>query len=330
MNQQTIAVFGESLVDDFITEQVVGGAPFNVARNLAAFGMATLMVTRIGDDKNGGLVRGEFARFGMSQAGLQIDAREATGRVVVERSGGGRKGIGHRFIILPDQAYDYVATEPALAALAAAMPSVLYFGTMAQRHETSRAALGAMLKASSALRYLDLNVRDGQVTERCAFESLHLAEIVKVNEEELQDLFKWYTHTQPGTRSIDSREMTDACRALMRIFTLQGLIVTLGERGAMYFDADRAGTVTISQECHAPAHIVDTVGAGDAFSAVFLYGRAQGWPLPLILARANAFAGAICGVAGAVPADIGFYQPWLAAWHAGAVLPEIESIGAAA
>ena len=113
MNQQTIAVFGESLVDDFITEQVVGGAPFNVARNLAAFGVATLMVTRIGADKNGALVRREFERFGMTEAGLQIDALEATGRVVVERN-----DAGHRFIILPDQAYDYVAAAPALAALA--------------------------------------------------------------------------------------------------------------------------------------------------------------------------------------------------------------------
>jgi len=249
MNQQTIAVFGESLVDDFITEQVVGGAPFNVARNLAAFGVATLMVTRIGEDKNGALVRREFERFGMTEAGLQIDALEATGRVVVERN-----DAGHRFIILPDQAYDYVAAAPALAALAASKPSVLYFGTMAQRHETSRATVRAMLDASKAQRYLDLNVRDGQVTERCAFESLHLADIVKVNEEELKDLFKWYTHTQPGTGSIDSRAMTDACQALMRIFTLQGLIVTLGERGAMYFAAD--GTVTIKFHPHSLRDIV--------------------------------------------------------------------------
>ncbi|TYQ07137.1 UNVERIFIED_ORG: fructokinase [Zoogloea ramigera] len=323
MNQQTIAVFGESLVDDFITEQVVGGAPFNVARNLAAFGVATLMVTRIGEDKNGALVRREFERFGMTEAGLQIDALEATGRVVVERN-----EAGHRFIILPDQAYDYVAAAPALAALAASKPSVLYFGTMAQRHETSRATVRAMLDASKAQRYLDLNVRDGQVTERCAFESLHLADIVKVNEEELKDLFKWYTHTQPGTKSVDSREMVDACQALMRTFNLQTLIVTLGERGAIVFEAD--GTVTINQQCHAPAHIVDTVGAGDAFSAVFLYGQAQGWPLPLTLARANAFAGAICGVAGAVPNDIGFYAPWLAAWHAGQVLPPAADLGVAA
>jgi fructokinase len=312
MTQQTIAVFGEALVDDFITEQVVGGAPFNVARNLAAFGVATLMVTRIGSDKNGELVRGEFKRFGMSEAGLQIDPREATGRVVVERN-----ADGHRFIILPDQAYDYVQSAPALAALTDAAPATIYFGTMAQRHASSRSVLRAMLDASGAQRYLDLNVRDGQVTERCAFESLHLADIVKVNEDELKDLFSWYTHTKPGTKAIDSGEMVEACQALMRIFSLQGLIVTLGERGALHFGAD--GTVTANQDCHAPVRIVDTVGAGDAFSAVFLYGQAQGWPLALTLARANAFAGAICGISGAVPADLSFYAPWLAAWRQGAV-----------
>jgi fructokinase len=314
MNQQTIAVFGEALVDDFITEQVVGGAPFNVARNLAAFGAATLMITRVGKDKNGALIGAEFKRFGMSEAGLQVDAAEATGRVVVERS-----ADHHRFIILPDQAYDYVEAAPALAALAQARPEVIYFGTMAQRHAVSRDALRALLDASKALRYLDLNVRDGQVTERCAHESLHLADIVKVNEDELKDLFSWYTHTKPGTKAIDSPEMVDACQTLMRIFSLQGLIVTLGERGALHFGA--GGAVTANQDCHAPVRIVDTVGAGDAFSAVFLFGQSQGWPLPLTMARANAFAGAICGVSGAVPGDIAFYQPWVACWRDGAVMP---------
>ena len=309
MSQHTIAVFGEALVDDFITEQVVGGAPFNVARNLAAFGAATLMVTRIGSDKNGARIADEFTRFGMSKAALQVDPREATGRVVVERDAG-----GHRFIILPDQAYDYVETAPALAALAAAQPKVIYFGTMAQRHEQSRSTLRAMLEASNAQRYLDLNVREGQVTERIAHESLKLADVVKVNEDELQDLFKWYTHTQPGTGAADSPAMREACLVLMRTFGLQGLIVTLGPRGALHFADD--GTVTTNHECHAPAHIVDTVGAGDAFSAVFLFGQSQGWPLALTLARANAFAGAICGISGAVPADISFYTPWIKSWGA--------------
>ncbi|MRW93407.1 fructokinase [Duganella sp. FT80W] len=311
MSKQTIAVFGEALVDDFITEQVVGGAPFNVARNLAAFGVATLMVTRIGADKNGASICDEFARFRMSESALQVDEHQATGRVVVERNDG-----GHRFIILPDQAYDYVQTSPALAALAITQPAVIYYGTMAQRHVQSRATLRAMLEASDAQRYLDLNVREGQVTERIAHESLKLADVVKVNEDELQDLFKWYTHAQPS-------DMEEACLTLMRSFELKQLIVTLGERGALHFSAD--GTVTANHECHAPARIVDTVGAGDAFSAVFLFGQSQGWPLPLTMARANAFAGAICGISGAVPADIGFYAPWLDSWQRGAVHPGAAS-----
>jgi fructokinase len=173
-----------------------------------------------------------------------------------------------------------------------------------------------MLDATDAQRYLDLNVREGQITERIAHESLKLADIVKVNEDELQDLFRWYTHTRPDTQSAG---MQEACQTLMRTFGLQGLIVTLGERGAMYFSAD--GTVSANHECHAPARIVDTVGAGDAFSAVFLFGQLQRWPLPLTLARANAFAGAICGIAGAVPASVGFYAPWLQCWDHGGILP---------
>ncbi|MBA5690242.1 PfkB family carbohydrate kinase [Rugamonas apoptosis] len=310
-NANAIAVFGEALVDDFITEQVVGGAPFNMARHLAAFGAASLMITRIGQDANGASVRAEFTRYGMTQAGLQVDSSAPTGRVVVERN-----EQGHRFIIQPDQAYDYIEPAPALAALKAANPGMLYFGTLAQRASGSRGTLQALLGASAARRFLDLNVREGQVTERCVYESLHQADIVKVNEEELQALFDWYTHDRPGTGDVASPALRTACGRLLRSFALQGLIVTLGPRGAVYFDAD--GGVTVSHSVQAPERLVDTVGAGDAFSAVFLYGRAQGWPLAETLARANAFAGAICGIAGAVPRDLAFYAPWIARWQAGA------------
>jgi fructokinase len=309
MTLPTLLVFGEALVDDFITEQVVGGAPFNVARSLAAFGIAPLMITRIGADKAGALVRAEFERFGMRQDGLQCDPRESTGRVVVERA-----NAEHRFIILPDQAYDQIDAAATLACAAAAEPQTIYFGTLAQRGPVARGALRALLAASSACCYLDLNVREGQVTERCVFESLHQADIVKVNEEELRNLFGWYTHTRHDTAHMDSAEVHAACATLLRTFSLQGLIVTLGARGAVYFGAD--GGVVGAYDTGAPQRIVDTVGAGDAFSAVFLLGRARGWPLEQTLARANAFAGAVCTISGAVPADLAFYAPWLAHWFA--------------
>ena len=306
----TIVVFGEALVDDFITEQVVGGAPFNVARHLGAFDAAPLMLTRIGSDANGATVRAEFARFGMRDDGLQVDPVAPTGRVIVERSEG-----AHRFIILPDQAYDHIEAGPALAALARCAPATLYFGTLAQRASDSRDALFQVFAATPARRFLDLNMRADQVSERCVFASLQQGDIVKVNEDELRALFTWYTDLPADVDAAimaDARVL-DACAALILQFSLTGLIVTLGARGAVYFGSDG---VRVDAAPAAALTLVDTVGAGDAFSAIFLLGSARGWPLATTLARANEFAAAICAISGAVPGDNTFYQPWIARWRA--------------
>jgi fructokinase len=307
-----VAFFGEALVDDFGSEQVVGGAPFNAARNLAALGTPALMITRIGNDANGIAVRAEFERYRLPQAGLQVDPAWPTGRVVVERG-----PQGHAFHILPGQAYDHIDAAAALAALpalAAGSPQVFYFGTLAQRHLTSRNALIALLEASQATRYLDLNLRQGQYTERSVFESLRHADILKVNEDELAALLAWYVPQGPQLVRAQDPALPPACSALIDKFSLQAMVVTLGPRGAMYIDAD--GRVIREHGNEEPYKLVDTVGAGDAFSAVFLHGHVQGWDLALTMARANAFAGAVCGLSGAVPQDLAFYEPWTQRWQA--------------
>jgi fructokinase len=305
----TTAVFGEALVDDFTTEQVVGGAPFNVARHLAAFMAPQLMLTRIGDDRPGLAVRAEFERFAMSEAGLQLDAIEETGRVLVER---GARG-GHRFTILPHQAYDFIDLAQAQAALDSTQPGIFYFGTLAQRNERSRSTLMALLGATPALRYLDLNLRDGQVNERIVTRSLQEANIAKVNEEELQALFGWYFQIKPDDPPMAADEVRASCQALLQMFSLDALIVTLGHRGSVYFGSD--GAVHMHRDNPAPPFVIDTVGAGDAFSAIFLLGKMRGWPLDVGLARANEFAGAICAIPGAVPRDLGFYDGWMKKWR---------------
>ncbi|MES2316373.1 MAG: PfkB family carbohydrate kinase [Pseudomonadota bacterium] len=306
----TTVVFGEALVDDFVTEQVVGGAPFNVARHLAAFLSPQLMITCIGNDKNGAVVHAEFERFAMSEAGLQIDKMEETGRVVVERS-----ARGHRFVILPGQAYDFINPEKALAAFESVAPRTIYFGTLAQRCARSRDTLHALLDASDATRYLDLNLRDGQYDERCLFHSMHAADIAKVNEEELQVLFGLYFGIDPAAPPMGSDEVRAACAALVQMFALEGLIVTLGHRGSVHFAAD--GAIIVNRDNPAPPFVIDTVGAGDGFSAIFLLGRIRGWELEQTLARANEFAAAICAIPGAVPRDLGFYDKWAARWRTG-------------
>lgn len=307
MVRQEIAVFGEALVDDFGHVQVVGGAPFNLARHLAGLGLQPLMLTRIGNDANGALVRGEFERYGMRATGLQTGAGEATGRVAVAMAADG----SHRFDILPHQAYDAIDAQAATGALAQAQPAVLYFGTLAQRAETSRNALQAVLKAAGALRYLDLNLRDGQYTERTVFDSLSQADILKVNEDELVQLLGWYSQPRPELDDMAGLDVRMACAQLMANFRLQGVVVTLGPRGAVHYGADGKLTTVAGEPV---AQLVDSVGAGDAFSAVFLLGRARGWTMQTTLERANAFAGAVCGLAGAVPAGLSFYAEWISRW----------------
>ena len=309
----TTVIFGEALVDDFVTEQLVGGAPFNVARHLAAFMAPQLMISRIGSDRNGAVVRGEFERFAMSEQGLQIDRMEETGRVLVERRGDGPQPR-HRFVILPRQAYDFIDPQLAAEAMARVTPGAFYFGTLAQRAQRSRHALYKLLGATDACRFLDLNLRENQVERACVTASLEAANIVKINEEELESLFAWYFQIAPGTE-LSSEEVRAACRALVDKFQLEALILTLGHRGSVYFGADEQ--VIVSRDNPSPPFVIDTVGAGDAFAAIFLLGRARGWALETTLSRANEFAGAICAVSGAVPGDIGFYDKWVARWKAG-------------
>jgi len=305
-------VFGEALVDEFPAGPVVGGAAFNVARHLAAFMVPPLVITRIGDDRNGMAVRAEFERFVMPDTGLQVDPMEETGRVVVERASAAT-GPGHRLTILPRQAYDFIDAEAALASIGGMAADTIYFGTLAQREAPSRQALAALLAATPARRFLDLNLRPGQVGEAIVGAALQAADIVKLNEEELQALFQWYFQIGPDDAPLTTEEVHASCRALMQRFGLEGLIVTLGHRGSVYFGA--GDLLIANRDNPAPPYVIDTVGAGDAFAAIFLLGRARGWPLELTLARANEFAGAICAVNGAVPQDLNFYDRWVGRWR---------------
>jgi fructokinase len=303
----SIVVFGEALVDDFGSHQVLGGAPFNVARHLAAFRAAPLLVSRVGNDANGAAIRADMARFSMWEGALQIDPCMPTGRVVVECD-----GEGHRFVIEPDQAYDYIDGSAAQEVLRPFRSTTIYFGTLSQRAPASRQALYGLLGASTARRYLDLNVREGQVSARGVFESLHEADIVKVNEDELHDLFHLYHHVRLSSADMHDPALRAACAALIRVFSLALLIVTLGPRGAVCFDAH--GNMTSALNDTPLPDLVDTVGAGDGFSAIFLLGNALGWPLGSTLARANSFAAGICRIAGAVPTDNTFYDGWIDSW----------------
>ena len=67
----TVILFGEVLADIFPDRKVLGGAPFNVARHLKAFGQNPLLITRLGHDALGDEVLDAMAQAGMEPLGIQ-------------------------------------------------------------------------------------------------------------------------------------------------------------------------------------------------------------------------------------------------------------------
>lgn len=291
----SVALFGEVLADVFPDRAVLGGAPFNVARHLQCFGLAPFLITRTGYDALRQELLAEMKRLGMEISGVQRDASYPTGQVMVHM-----ETNGHRFEILPEQAYDHIHPEEILAAPAY---QVIYFGTLAQRCLQSRFALDVFLANSRGLRFLDINLRTPWYDLDTIQRSMLLADILKINDEELA--------TVAGLLKLPGTPREQAT-ALIEEFDLQSVLVTCGAGGAWLLDKEGH---EIRVDGAPVAALSDTVGAGDGFASVFLLGLLKGWPQDVTLRRANEFAATICAIRGAAPEEDDFYAPFLREWN---------------
>lgn len=295
----TVVLFGEVLADVFPDRTVLGGAPFNVARHLKAFGQNPVLITRLGHDALREEVLNVMSQNGMETLGVQCGNRYPTGQVKVHMEKG-----SHRFEILPSQAYDFIHPAVVRMATLSVNPVMAYFGTLAQRHEVSRRALKTLLRSTSAAKFLDINLRDPWYDEKVLRQSLQYADIVKLNADELDILVEMF--------ELPEGKQHEQVRELMHRFSLQQAVVTCGEQGA--WQVNQNGK-KIEVAAKTPVvKLADTVGAGDGFAAVFILGALRRWPVSRTLERANAFAAAICEIRGAIPDHADFYEPFTRDW----------------
>lgn len=286
-------IIGEVLFDCFDDgREILGGAPFNVAWHLQAFGLDPLLISRVGKDQHAGRILQAMASWGMDCTGIQQDGLYPTGQVQISM-----QGHQHRFEILPDQAYDRIDAEQALSILAAEQVALLYSGSLIERNPASRNAVAA-LRQRNFPHYVDVNLRQPWWQREDVLRLLQGVRWAKLNEEELLEL---------GF----SGETRMAAQQMREQFGFELLIITLGESGALLCSE----TGLIEGEPVPVRHLVDTVGAGDAFSAVTILGLLRGWKKELMLPRALAFAASQCEVQGAIRQDRDFYRQWLARWE---------------
>lgn len=292
MTNKPVIVFGEVLFDHFPDgSRVLGGAPFNVAWHLQAFQQQPHFVSRVGKDPTGAAISEAMQHWAMDMSGLQCDNSHPTGSVKVSIEQGEPD-----YEILPEQAYDYIDA----AELAAPGDSgLLYHGTLALRYPLAATALAQLKSHHQGRVFIDVNLRQPWWHKADVLEWLSQAHWVKLNQHELASLY-------PTSGELDAD-----MRAFRTGYGLDGLIVTSGEHGASAIDKNE---VLFSVRPQTIAQVVDTVGAGDAFSSVLLLGLNLDWPLQLTLERAQYFASALVGQRGATVSDSAFYQSFIKAW----------------
>jgi fructokinase len=286
-----MTVFGEVLFDCFPGgEKVLGGAPFNVAWHLQAFGQRPRFVSCVGDDDEGRTIRSAMQHWGMDTAGVQTDDTRATGAVKVSL-----RDAEPTYDIVDQVAYDFI--DPALVGDASG--GVLYHGSLALRNAVSRQALKKLKSHRPSAVFMDVNLREPWWQRDLVLSWVDEADWLKLNEDEYALLYGG--SPDPMATAAD----------FVQRHRLKGLVVTRGERGAMAIMPDQAPIEVAPVKA---LEVVDTVGAGDALSAVLLLGLNLGWPLRQTLERAQTFASALVGRRGATVDEADFYRLFIDAW----------------
>ncbi|MEQ1484546.1 carbohydrate kinase [Methyloglobulus sp.] len=295
MKNKAITVFGEVLFDHFPDgSKVLGGAPFNVAWHLQAFGGNPQFISRIDNDPSGIQIRVAMQSWNMNPDFLQQDFCYPTGQVEVAINQGEPS-----YSILPDQAYDHIE----MAGLNGLNHTgILYHGTLATRSAISRETLMSLKALHQGKIFIDVNLRQPWWNKADVLALIKDTDWLKLNLHELQALHDDVTDVKTSMKELVSR------------YKLEGIVVTCGEEGALALD--NSGEF-FSVSPTTPVGLIDTVGAGDAFSAILLLGINLGWPLGQTMERAQIFASAITGRRGATVNDLNFYHPFIASWQLG-------------
>ncbi|MGD7652992.1 MAG: carbohydrate kinase family protein [Verrucomicrobiales bacterium] len=278
-----IAGIGELLWDVFPTQKRLGGAPANFAYHCNRLGAEAYPVSCVGDDPLGTEIRRQLRDTKVSDRYVFECATHPTGTVDVVLESG-----KPTYQIHQDVAWDHIPYTPPLEALASTLDAAC-FGSLSQRSCTSRATIHSILRhmPESSLRIFDVNLRQNFFSKTIIEESLELATALKLSDEELPVLAGFFNLSGDTAAQLDQ---------LLRKFQLDLIAYTRGPDGSMLH-----GTRGSDDFPGCDGLAVDSVGAGDSFTAALCMATLRGWPLPAVNRFANEVATFVCSQKGATP-----------------------------
>jgi len=275
---------GEVLWDMLPDGKQLGGAAANFVYHARALGCDAALISRVGNDALGHELIAALEKLSMPIDYIEIDSSAPTGVVNVEVAKNGEP----RFTIQENGAWDAI-TRGEATRHAASTADAVCFGSLAQRSKQSREAIQSLVSAAppGALRIFDINLRQHYYSREVIEKSLAIANVLKVNETELPRLAEMFGLGRDERAQI--QQLTER-------FKLRVVAHTRGGKGSLLYAGGRW-----SEHGGVPTQVIDTVGAGDAFTAAMTVGLLRGWDLEEVNARANEVAAFVCSRPGGTP-----------------------------
>ncbi len=286
MNKQhKLLAAGELLWDELPTGRRCGGAPGNIVYHAAMQGLDARLCSAVGQDPDGDELL-DFAR----SCGLKTDfipqIALASGRVSVTLN----NGIPV-YVIHSPAAWDAIPLTKAVGDFAASADAFC-FGSLAQRNAESQKTILSLasLTPEKALRIFDANLRQEFYSKSILEDSLNVANVLKLSDEELPVMRKIFKLPE------DSKE---ALQKILEKFKLHFILFSCGKNGSYYLDS----SAYIFQETISGGAVTDTVGCGDSFLASFISAYLSGASPEYAMYHASAVAGLVAASSGAMPDD---------------------------
>lgn len=283
--KKRVVGLGEVLWDLLPSGASLGGAPANFAYITTLMGDQGIVASRVGADSRGLDALRRMEELGLDIDHVQTERQHPTGVVNVDLDGNGQA----QFEIAHPVAWDFLEWTSDWQRLAESADAVC-FGSLAQRSDRNRATIRRFLSATpaGALKVFDVNLRQSYYSREVLTESMRLADIVKLNDDELPKIILLL-----GSSHKD--ELSSA-RRLIRDYDLEVVCITRGSQGSLLVRDHDA-----SEHPGFRVRVADTVGSGDAFAAGLVHEYLHGASLDLMNEVANLVGAWVTSEVGAMP-----------------------------
>lgn len=281
--KRLVVGLGEVLWDMLPEGRKIGGAPVNFAYHAGQFGIDTMAVSAIGNDKLGEDTIAEMNGKHLNHIFPSVPY--PTGSVQVKLD---EKGVP-AYDIKENVAWDNIPFTNEIESVARNCQAVC-FGSLAQRNAVSRSTIRKFIEStpSGCIRIFDINLRQNFYTSNVIHDSLELCNILKINDEEIMLVSRMFNY--------DSSNIENVCRTIMEDFSLEMVILTCGTKGSYVFTKGGVSFMPTPK-----VNVADTVGAGDSFTGSFCAAILRGLPVAEAHKKAVEVSAYVCTQNGAMP-----------------------------